>query len=343
MVKRSKAERVASAGARVGGRGIGAALSSPFGLGALAVGGLLIGLFVFRDRISNFFSNIPAQITGALPDITINLPELPSFPEIKFPEITLPSLPPPPDFSSLFEGLFGFLNQQKDISGETFELNGKEGMFGMDTTFDKDTGIIEGKPPTIDLGLGEGFSKIDPLGEIAFNQLKGSLFNTLTNLGQTPSEAFNLLKDVEFKDGFGALDDILQQFNTPFTPPLPPDTPIDPSFRDGTVIQSLGTEQEFMGGGQGFIGGSVSPTPITTLTQVLALFPQATASQAANFLAEFSGILPEAALQQGLEVVSFSGSPDDPPQMFNQSSVGTEGISPQELFKLLFPNLISNF
>jgi len=339
MVKRSKAERVASAGARVGGRGIGAALSSPFGFGALAIGGLLIGLFLFRDRISNFLSSVPAQITGALPDITINLPsiELPSFPEI-----TLPTLPDAPDFGSIFEQFFNFFQQQQqDVSGEEFQQDGQTGMFGEETTFDPNTGIIEGTPPTIDLGVSP--SELDPLGEIAFNQLKSMLFNTLTNLGQTPSQAFNLLKDIEFEGGAGRakLDEVLQSFNVPFTPPLPPDTS---TFGfDDTVLNLIGTPQEFTGGGQGFMGGVINPTPITTLSQVIALFPTITASQAANFLAEHSGILPEEALQIGFEVPSFSGSPDDPPQMFNQSSLGTQGISPEELFKLLFPNLISNF
>jgi len=348
MVKRSKAERVASAGGRVAGRsvgtGIGAALSSPFGFGALAIGGLLIGLFLFRDRISNFLSSVPAQITGSLPDLTINLPAI-NLPEL--PQITLPALPEPPDFSSIFESFANFFNQQNNqsgLAGQTVpsEEGGAPVTIPPDTVLNPDGTVSSSTPPTIDLGLGEGFSNIDPLGEIAFNQLRSQVFNTLTQtIGLTSTEAFAALKDVEFKDGFGALDAILQSFNTPFTPPLPPDQ--NPFGFDETVLNTIGTEQEFTGGGQGFMGGSINPTPITTLSQVLALFPQATASQAANFLAEFSGILPEAALQQGLEVVSLSSSPLDPPQMFNQSSVGTEGISPEELFKLLFPNLISNF
>jgi len=108
------------------------------------------------------------------------------------------------------------------------------------------------------------------------------------------------------------------------------------------VLNLIGTAQEFTGGRQGFQGGVINPTPITTLTQVIDLFPGATASQAANFLSEFSGILPEAALLQGLNLPSLSSAPGDPPQVFNQSSLGISG-TPEELFKLLFPNLISNF
>lgn len=49
---------------------------------------------------------------------------------------------------------------------------------------------------------------------------------------------------------------------------------------------------EFGGGGPSFEGGFIFENPIDTLSEVLAAFPQLTASQAADFLAEFSGILP---------------------------------------------------
>jgi len=209
----------------------------------------------------------------------------------------------------------------------------------MDTIFDPNTGKIEGSPPTVDLGVSpEG---LDPLGEISFNQLKSKVFDTLTNLGQTPSQAFGLLKDVSFQDGFGALDKILQMFNTPFTGAAAAEKPTDEG-QDFTVGQSLGTPQVFTGGGVGFQGGFVSPTPITTLTQVLDLFPQLTASQAADFLGEFSGILPEAALLQGGDVINLSGGGLDPPQIFNQTSEGIAGTA-EQIFKLLFPNVKSNF
>jgi len=331
MVKRSKAERVASAGARVGGRGIGAALSSPFGLGALGLGALLIGVFIFRDRISEFFNRLPSQIAGGLGDININLPSI-ELPDITFPD--LPALPELPDFASIFQNFF---NQQQDISGETFEQNGATGMFGEDTTIDTGTGIIEGEtPPTVDLDVGTG---LDPLGEISFNQLRSRVFDTLTNLGLTPAEAFGRLRGITFQEGgFRALDDLLQSFNTPFTPPDQPDQAL--GF-DDTVLNLIGTSQEFLGGGVGFQGGVINPTPITTLTQVLDLFPNLTASQAADFLGEFSGILPEAALLQGGDVINISGDPNQP-QTFNQSSLGISG-TPEELFKLLFPTIISNF
>jgi len=312
--------------ARAAGSFLGGIANNP---GIIILGLALGALFIFRDRISEAFAAIPGAVASGIGDININLPT------IELPDITFPSLPELPDFASIFENFF---NQQQDISGETFEQDGAPGMFGEGTTFDTGTGVIEGEtPPMVDLGLGD----IDPLGEIAFNQLKSQVFDTLTQtLGLTSTEAFAALKDISFQDGFSALDAVLQSFNVPFTPPDQPDQ--DLGF-DSTVLNLIGTPQEFTGGGVGFMGGVINPTPITTLTQVIDLFPGITASQAANFLAEFSGILPEAALLQGFEVVSLSSAPGDPPQMFNQSSLGTQGISPQELFKLLFPNLISNF
>lgn len=59
------------------------------------------------------------------------------------------------------------------------------------------------------------------------------------------------------------------------------------------VISELPTEQVFLGGGTGFIGGTIRENPIDTLSEVLNFFPELTASQAADFLAETEGkILP---------------------------------------------------
>jgi len=216
-------------------------------------------------------------------------------------------------------------------------------MFGEGTTFDPNTGIIEGSPPTIDLGVSP--SQLDPLGEISFNQLRSRVFDTLTNLGQTPSEAFGLLKNITFQEGgFKGLDDLLQSFNTPFTGAAVDEKPL--SETPSSVISLLPSPQQFGIGGTNVSGlpifGTIQETPITTLTQVLDLFPKLTASQAADFLGEFSGILPQAALLQGGDVINISVSPDDPPQIFNQSSVGIAGTA-QQIFNLLFPNVKSNF
>ncbi len=83
------------------GKGIGGFLSSPFGLGTLGIVALGVTLFIFRDKISNFFQSSVNSIGQGLGDVNINLPavSLPTinlpefnFPEIKLPEIVLPNL-----------------------------------------------------------------------------------------------------------------------------------------------------------------------------------------------------------------------------------------------------------
>lgn len=64
-----------------------------------------------------------------------------------------------------------------------------------------------------------------------------------------------------------------------------------------TIESLLPSEQIFIGGGESFIGGTIRENPIDTLSEVLNLFPELSASQAADFLAEFSGISPTNALR----------------------------------------------
>jgi len=229
------------------------------------------------------------------------LPEFPAFPTIenpfkdfKFPEFpAFPTIPNPFDeqgfFSNLQKQFDDFFSKQKDISGETFEQNGAPGMFGEETTFDKETGIIEGKPPTIDLGLEPG--GLDPLGEISFNKLKSEVFRTLTKtIGLTPAKAFAQLKDLEFTKGatLADLDFVLQSFNQPIDPALLGKSAATATLPEVFDVKSFLDQpgQKFEGGGVGFIGGSVTETPIgnLSLSQLIDKFG-ITASQAANLKA----------------------------------------------------------
>jgi len=106
----SKAERAASAASRAAGRGvgtgIGAAFSSPAGFGLIAVIGIIAILFIFRDRISEAFSNfgkIEFPPFPEFPDINIDFPDFPELPNlcalfgIGCPEDEDPGdVPPPP-------------------------------------------------------------------------------------------------------------------------------------------------------------------------------------------------------------------------------------------------------
>jgi len=78
---------------------------------------------------------------------------------------------------------------------------------------------------------------------------------------------------------------------------LPPEPDPLPDIPPIVIDPALDLDPaDFMGGGPSFIGGSIGQTPITTLFQVLSLFPGLSASGAANFLFSFAGILPSEAL-----------------------------------------------
>jgi len=241
-------ERFAKSSAKVAGTGIGAsigsALSSPFGLGVLGLGAVAVTLFIFKDRISEFFQNAlkipPIDIT--LP--TINIPN--PFEGFEFPTFELPTFELP-----------------------TFELP----EFNLCTLF----GIgcpeepAEPDPPTT------------PIIEEVTEQC-----NENCNIVQDAAGVVTIqcVCDGEVFSGVGVPP-------PPEIPPPPPELPPPPPI---IIDPELDVEGEFEGGGPSFIGGGIGQTPITTLFQVLDLFPLLSASGAANFLFQFSGISPSDAL-----------------------------------------------
>jgi len=243
-------ERVAKSGARVAGTGIGSTiggfLTSPFGLGILGVAALVGGLFVFRDKISEFFQN-----ALKIPDININLPDLPTLPDLP----PLPTLPP-----NILCTLFGIGCDEPPEE----PIESSEGLF---TQEERD---------------------LCQCGTSIVQDASGLVTETCITCQPPPPP--NPMLDEEPSDAeLFAMD-----FPEPFVDPPPP--PPEPDLPPVIVDPFLETEGEFMGGGSGFIGGSIGQTPITTLFQVLDLFSGFSASQAANFLFQFSGISPEEAL-----------------------------------------------
>jgi len=235
-------ERVAKAT----GTGIGAAagrfISNPRVLLLAALG---IGLFVFRDKISDFFAGLK------FPEI-----KFPDFPEINFPDFNFPefpTLPPLPTACSLFGIGCEDDNGTNGSTNGGFELPTLCSLFG--------------------IGCEEEAAPDQPLTEEDQFDDSGLAGIDLTPSGE-PAVDFN---DAEI---------FAKDFPEPFVEPPPPIV-VDPF---------LETEGEFVGGGSGFIGGSIGQTPVTTLFQVLDLFGGFSASQAANFLFQFSGISPEEAL-----------------------------------------------
>jgi len=140
MVKASR-----EAGSFLGG-GLGGFLSSPFGLGSLGVVALGITLFIFRDRISDFFQKGISDLGQGIGNINIDLPEI-NFPEINFPEITFPEIKFP-DFGQIFGGNGddkSILAGEQDVpigGGFTADIP-------PDTTIDPDTGIVTSDTPPI--------------------------------------------------------------------------------------------------------------------------------------------------------------------------------------------------
>jgi len=322
MVKRGRVERAASAAARTGGSGIGAsigtALSSPFGIGVLIVGGLLAAGVLFRKDIGAALGGIGSGITQGLGDISVNLPDI-KFPDIKFPDFKFPDFSFP-DFK------FPDLPTGADL--------------GLPNT--DPLPVLAPDDPVQTEGPLKGFegSPEGPKLPDDKNLFQTVILDPLLDF-LTPAQKFAAAKE---GGGSGTLQ-LIDFLGLDFAPQAAAElTPEEtPQETEKIVSNLIGTEQVFQGGGVGFSFGAINPTPITSLTQVLNLFPEATASQAADFLSENKGILPEAALLKGFDVINISESPDDPPQMFNQTSI--EGLSgdPEEIFKFLFPNVISNF
>jgi len=91
--------------AKAAGSFLGSIANNP---GIIAIAAIGITLFIFRDRISEFFAGLkfpefPEIKFPEFPDITF--PEFPAFPDITFPEF-----PEFPDFSSFFDNFFNFFN-----------------------------------------------------------------------------------------------------------------------------------------------------------------------------------------------------------------------------------------
>jgi len=223
----------------VAGRGAGSFLGGIFNNpGVVIVAAVGIALFVFKDKIGDFLGGLkfPEFPEIKLPDIT--------FPEFTFPDFPEIILPPPPDFSGLFDFLQGF------------------NPFG------------PGPPP-------------EPEPEpTAIVQEVTAQCNENCSIVQDATGAVSITCVCDGVEFSGMSEPTID-------PPPPP--PVE-DLPEIIIDPELETEGEFLGGGPSFIGGSIGQTPVTTLFQVLALFPGLSASGAANFLFQFAGISPSEAL-----------------------------------------------
>jgi len=316
MVKKNgRVERAASAGARTAGRGVGAAvgtaLSSPFGLGALGVGAVLVGLFIFRKQISEALSGLGAGLGEGLGGINIQLPEI-KFPEFNFPDITFPSFEFPSfEFPSFEFPSFDFLG----LGG-----NGEP----------KPKGTLPFPPDVEDIGLIEDPAKTCPCGSNIVQDIQGDVSQVCIPCPEAPME------------GDPAFIGPTQPFTLEGFLGLADQPSIIPEQKTTEQVQSEIPDQQFFGGGPSFEGGVVTETPIEflSLSQIIDKF-MVTASQAANLKAIAQGFTPEeqAFLDQGpIDVGGFTSG--GPPAV---SDPQFQGLSPEEIFKQLVGGTISNF
>jgi len=335
MVKRSRAERTASAGARVAGRGvgtgIGAALSSPFGIAGLGIAAIVILIIFFRKDIGGFLGGLKFPELPSLPDINfpdikfpdINFPDFSfpdfSFPDFSFPEIKFPELP---DFAGLFE------QQQMNFQNALKQLGG-------------------------------GFPTIDPSRPIPDVENTGLLPDpTVCACGSTikqdtkgnVNQVCNICEGGGLPKGTAPFNDaaiFAQDFPEEFIP-TGQEAPVFLKPKPKPVSSFLIDQplQQFTGGGVGFIGGSIFETPFdsatASLSDIIDKF-NVSASKAADIKAQAigfddtSGFIPE----------GFFGEPDiigttafNPPAV---SDPQFAGLTPEEIALQLTGGNISNF
>jgi len=311
MVK--AASKIASKGGRIAGSGAGGFLtgifSSPAGLGAIGIATLLVIIFIFKDRIAGAIGGFGENFGKIeLPEINIPNPfenfELPKFEIPELPKFEIPELPK-----------FEIPELPK------FEI---PPLFGggiirpppQDLPPDvENTGLLE--DPTI-CACGSTITQ-DIQGDVSqvckdcapLPALEGGIGdpNFLEFLGLTPAQAFALQSQ-------GRID-------------VPANDPTG------------------LGGGQSFIGGTTtfgdSSNIIDTLTEVLNIFPNLTASQAANALFANPDLTANEFAQITPIQPSISSAGGDPEQIINNASGGFSGLTPEQIAFILTGGNISNF
>jgi len=298
--------------ARAAGSFLGGLANNP----AIVIIALVLGgLFIFKDRISEAFASVGASIGEGIGDIelpTINLPE------INFPEF--PAFPELPDFSGLFQ------QQQDFLSNFINQINlGLSGDIPKPTKMVEDTGL--GPLETCQCGASivqDAFGNVnvtckqcevtdtalpsqDPSLNVPDGDL-GGLFGggLLDFLGLTPAQEFAISK--------GGID--INQFN------------------------NFG-----IGGGPSFIGGSTTfgNNIVDTLSEVLNIFPNLTASQAADALAENQGLTANQFALVDPDIINISSAGVDPDQIILNASGGFSGLTPEQIAFILTGGNIQNF
>jgi len=326
--------------ARAAGSFLGGLANNP---AVVIIALVLGGLIIFRGNISGFFAGLkfPEFPEIKLPDI--------NFPEINFPDFPeFPAFPELPDFSDLFSGFQSqlddlFNNQQSILAGQTVTTPaGQEVEIPPDTVVNPDGTVSSSTPPVVVSGGGATFE------EQFFAETRAGVFDTLTeNLDIAPSIVFNILKDAKTISDLasilenanaGAFNNLIGSTSATGSFIIPDETAgFDVPFNDPTNL----------GGGLSFIGGTTTfgdqSNLVDTLSEVLNIFPNLTASQAANAL--FAN--PDLTANEFAQITPFqpsiSSAGVDPDQIFNNASGGFSGLTPEQIANILTGGNISNF
>jgi len=291
--------------ARAAGSFLGGIANNP---GIVILGALAIGLFIFRDKISDAFASVGESITGGIGDITlpdITLPEI-KFPEFKFPEFKFPDFTFPeikfPEFK--FPDIFGTDIPQPQKMVE-------------------DTGLFTPEQ----LALCKCGSSIVQ-----------DAFGNVNQQCKPCKEEKTAAQAEPFRDAAIFAEDFPEEFKelTPVQQFLVTDKGFD--IKSFLVDEPL---QQFTGGGVSFMGGAVFETPIEnlSLSQIIDKF-MVTASQAANLKAIAQGFTPEEETFLGgqQDIIGFTGF--NPPAV---SDPQFQGLTPQQIALILTGGNIQNF
>jgi len=298
--------------ARAAGSFLGGIANNP---GIVILGALAIGLFIFRDKISDAF----ASIGEGFGEIT--LPEI-NLPDITLPDITFPDFPALPDFSGFFTG---FQQQQ-------------ENFFKSFTDFFSGGGIPQPQKMVEDTGL-----LPDPLVCQCGSTIVQDAFGNV-NQKCNPCEQEKTAAQQPFNDAAIFAKDFPEKFVPTGQEALTPVQKFLIESKGFSISSFLIDEpkQQFTGGGVSFTGGSIFETPIEnlSLSQIIDKF-MVTASQAANLKAIAQGFTPEEEkFLQGSQDVGGFFTGFNPPAV---SDPQFQGLTPQQIALLLTGGNIQNF
>lgn len=188
------------------------------------------------------------------------------------------------NFQSGIDDLFNFFQDQEDnssvIAGETVvQPDGTIVTIPGDTVINPDGTVTSETPPTQTLSEQ---AEAEALAALEAGRAKAKLESELDKTFSDPffgdAELIAAANEAEFQKRL-AEQAVLDSQIAPVQTFIP-------------IESELENNKEFLGGGLSFIGGTIRENPIDTFGEVLEAFPELTASQISDFLAEFSGILP---------------------------------------------------